>query len=192
MGELIGGAPPGAGRSSATRWAAGWRCRPRCARPSALGGARAWWARRRASRTRTSARAAPARPTRSSPRWMEAPPIEEIVSAGSASRCSTTSRPSSWRRSAPGRLSHAPRDLAALLRTAGQGAIEPVWDRHRVAADAAAGDRRASATTRYAAAARAAGRAGAAGPAPVVPGAGHAPQLERPDAVAAAGRLADS
>lgn len=84
----------------------------------------------------------------------------------------------------PGRLSHDPEDLASLLRSAGQGALEPVWDRIPALATpllAIAGER----DERYAApAGRLAGLA-PRGRAEIVPGGGHAAHLERPDLVGA-------
>ena len=46
---------------------------------------------------------------------------------GSASRCSPTSRDGTGGGQRPGRLTHDPRSLALLLRSAGQGRLEPVW-----------------------------------------------------------------
>ena len=58
---------------------------------------------------------------------------------GSASRCSPTSRTRWWSAQRPGRLSHDPRSLALLLRTAGQGVLAPVWHEPRASRAAAAG-----------------------------------------------------
>ena len=83
----------------------------------------------------------------------------------------------------PGRLSHRPGDLAALLRSAGQGALEPVWERVPSFAAplvAVAGERDA----RYVEAARRLAALAPRGRAAVVPGAGHAAHLERPSLVA--------
>jgi pimeloyl-ACP methyl ester carboxylesterase len=84
----------------------------------------------------------------------------------------------------PGRLSHDPAELARLLRTAGQGAMPPVWDRLPelelpVLCMAGALDET------YVAAARRMASLLPGGTMRTVPGAGHAPQLEKPDAVAA-------
>jgi pimeloyl-ACP methyl ester carboxylesterase len=83
----------------------------------------------------------------------------------------------------PGRLAQRPADLAELLRTAGQGALEPVWD--RVASLpmpllAIAGERDA----RYVAAAERLASLAPRGRAAVVPDAGHAAHLEQPGFVA--------
>ena len=83
----------------------------------------------------------------------------------------------------PGRLSHSPHELARLLRSAGQGALEPVWDRiPAIAAPllAIAGERDSA----YVAAAERLAALAPRGRAAAVPGAGHAAHLERPEAVA--------
>ncbi len=82
-----------------------------------------------------------------------------------------------------GRLTHDPHKLAQLLRSAGQGALEPVWDRLpelRCPVLLMAGelDR-----TYVEAAERMAERIPDAR-VHIVPGAGHAPQLEQPRLVA--------
>jgi 2-succinyl-6-hydroxy-2,4-cyclohexadiene-1-carboxylate synthase len=82
-----------------------------------------------------------------------------------------------------GRLDHDPLDLASLLRTAGQGALAPVWNelpRLSLPVLALAGER----DERYTAAARRIAESVRSGRAATVEHAGHAPQLQRPDAVA--------
>lgn len=83
----------------------------------------------------------------------------------------------------PGRLAHRPDDLAELLRTAGQGAMEPVWDQVpalSVPLLAVAGER----DVRYVEAARRLAALAPRGRTALVPGAGHAAHLERPSLVA--------
>jgi 2-succinyl-6-hydroxy-2,4-cyclohexadiene-1-carboxylate synthase len=83
----------------------------------------------------------------------------------------------------PGRLSHDPAGLADLLRTAGQGALTPVWDRvPAIAAPllAIAGERDPT----YVAAAERLAALAPRGRAATVPDAGHAAHLEQPEAVA--------
>jgi 2-succinyl-6-hydroxy-2,4-cyclohexadiene-1-carboxylate synthase len=83
----------------------------------------------------------------------------------------------------PGRLAQDPRGLALLLRTAGQGALEPVWQQlHSLSIPlmAVAG----SIDERYAEAARRMAGAVPAGRVELVHSAGHAPHLQQPDAVA--------
>ena len=82
-------------------------------------------------------------------------------------------------RQRPGRLSHDPEKLARLLRSAGQGATRPVWDRLGdlrcpVLLTAGEQDRRYATTARRMAERIPRARV------KLVPGAGHAPQLEAP------------
>jgi pimeloyl-ACP methyl ester carboxylesterase len=84
-----------------------------------------------------------------------------------------------WQR--PGRLSHDPRLLAQLLRSAGQGALEPVWDRlHTITCPVllTAGEQ----DRRYGTAARRMAERLPDATVRLVPDAGHAPQLEAPAA----------
>ena len=116
--------------------------------------------------------------------WMERRSIEEVVERWESQPVFDTQPPElrEWQR--PGRLSHDPRLLAELLRSAGQGALPPVWDRLPtltcpVLLTAGEQDRR------YASAA---GRMAAEIPVArvkLIPDAGHAPQLEAPDEFAA-------
>ena len=82
--------------------------------------------------------------------------------------------------------SQDPRSLALLLRTAGQGALEPVWHELDELRAAAAGARRRP--RRALRARRASGwpRPAPDGRAALVEQAGHAAQLQRPEAVAGA------
>jgi 2-succinyl-6-hydroxy-2,4-cyclohexadiene-1-carboxylate synthase len=111
--------------------------------------------------------------------WMERRSIEEVVDRWERQPVFETQPDPlrAWQR--PGRLTHEPRLLAQLLRTAGQGALEPVWHRLKdlhcpVLLTAGEQDRR------YASAARR--MAGELREAKVrlLPDAGHAPQLEAP------------
>jgi 2-succinyl-6-hydroxy-2,4-cyclohexadiene-1-carboxylate synthase len=116
--------------------------------------------------------------------WMERRSIEEVVERWEGQPVFDT-QPSALREmQRPGRMSHDPRLLAELLRSAGQGALPPVWDRLGtltcpVLLTAGEQDRG------YASAA---GRMAAAIPVArvkLVADAGHAPQLEAPDRFAA-------
>ena len=116
--------------------------------------------------------------------WMEERAIEEVVTRWESQPVFATQPLELVAAQRPGRLSHDPRLLARLLRSAGQGALEPVW--HRIAeldlpllAVAGGGDER------YARAARRVAELAPRGRAALVHGAGHAPQLERPREVAA-------
>lgn len=116
--------------------------------------------------------------------WIERSTIEAVVERWEAQPVLATQSPELVAAQRPGRLSHDPKHLAALLRTHGQGAMAPVWDRLAEldlpvlcaagALDATyvdAGRRMASLLPRGAFCA--------------IPGCGHAPQLEDPEAVAA-------
>jgi len=111
--------------------------------------------------------------------WMERRSIEEVVERWERQPVFETQADElhEWQR--PGRLSHDPRLLAELLRTAGQGALEPVWDRLKdlscpVLLTAGEQDRR------YASAARRMAEELREARVRLLPDAGHAPQLEAP------------
>jgi 2-succinyl-6-hydroxy-2,4-cyclohexadiene-1-carboxylate synthase len=115
--------------------------------------------------------------------WIEQRPIEEVVERWETQPVFATQPPDLVAAQRPGRLAHDPAELAHLLRTYGQGAMAPVWDRlpqldlpvlllagardHKYVA---AGERMASLLPNGVFAA--------------VADAGHAPQLEQPEAVA--------
>jgi 2-succinyl-6-hydroxy-2,4-cyclohexadiene-1-carboxylate synthase len=83
-----------------------------------------------------------------------------------------------------GRLAQDPASLASLLRSAGQGALDPVWDRIPslpMPMLALAGER----DERYVAAAHRLAALAPHGRAATIVGAGHAAHLEQPEAVAA-------
>jgi 2-succinyl-6-hydroxy-2,4-cyclohexadiene-1-carboxylate synthase len=116
--------------------------------------------------------------------WMEATPIAGIVAVWERQPLFADQSDSLVEAQRPGRLSHDPRELALLLRTAGQGALEPVWlelDRLELPLLAIAGAR----DERYAEAAERMAAAAPDGRSALVEHAGHAPQLQRPEAVAA-------
>ena len=120
--------------------------------------------------------------------WMETQDIEQIVAVWERQPLFADQSDALVEEQRPGRLAQDPRALALLLRTAGQGALEPVWQelhslRTPVLAIAGALDER------YCDAARRIARSVPDGRAAIVELAGHAPQLQRPDEVAAA--LAD-
>jgi len=117
--------------------------------------------------------------------WIERSSIEDVVARWEVQPVFATQAPELVDAQRPGRLSHEPADLADVLRSFGQGAMPPVWERLPEldlpvlllagALDAKyveAGERMASLLPN--------------GTFAAIPGAGHAPQLENPDAVAAA------
>ena len=117
--------------------------------------------------------------------WIENHTIEEVVERWEAQPVFATQSLELVEAQRPGRLSHKPAELAELLRSAGQGVMPAVWDRLReveVPVLLLAGERDepyVDATLRMASLMGAATQG-------TVPGCGHAPQLEDPDAVAAA------
>lgn len=116
--------------------------------------------------------------------WMETQPIEEIVAVWERQPLFADQSDALVDEQRPGRLAQDPRALALLLRTAGQGALEPVWQQlHTLSVPvlALAG----VLDERYSDAARRIARAVPDGRAAIVELAGHAPQLQQPDAVAA-------
>jgi 2-succinyl-6-hydroxy-2,4-cyclohexadiene-1-carboxylate synthase len=115
--------------------------------------------------------------------WIERHTIEEVVERWERRPVFATQPEELRARQRPGRLSHDPAELARLLRSAGQGATPPVWDRlHELRCPVLliAGE---DDTVYVDAAERMASLIPDARVA-LVAGAGHAPQLERPQLVA--------
>ena len=115
--------------------------------------------------------------------WIERSTIEEVVDRWEAQPVFAAQPPELVTAQRPGRLSHDPTELARLLRLAGQGAMTPVWDRLPeldlpVLCIAGALDET------YVAAGRRMASLLPNGTFRTIPGSGHAPQLEAPDAVA--------
>lgn len=115
--------------------------------------------------------------------WMEAMPIEDIVGLWERQPLFADQSDALVESQRPGRLSQDPRSLALLLRTAGQGVLEPVWHELRalelplLAIAGARDDGYSSAAKRIA---HLAPNARAA----IVEDAGHAAHLQRPEEVA--------
>jgi 2-succinyl-6-hydroxy-2,4-cyclohexadiene-1-carboxylate synthase len=111
--------------------------------------------------------------------WIEGRSIEEVVAFWERLPVFASQPPELVEAQRSGRLGHDPAALARLLRSAGQGAREPVWER---LADlslpllAVAGEHDRD----YAAAARRMAALVPAGEAAIVAGAGHAVHLEQP------------
>jgi 2-succinyl-6-hydroxy-2,4-cyclohexadiene-1-carboxylate synthase len=115
--------------------------------------------------------------------WMEAMPIEDIVGLWERQPLFADQPDALVEAQRPGRLSHDPRSLALLLRTAGQGVLEPVWHELRslelpLLAIAGARD------DGYTRAAKRIASTAPNGRAAIVESACHAAQLQRPDEVA--------
>jgi len=115
--------------------------------------------------------------------WIEAMPIEDIVSLWERQPLFADQSDALVESQRAGRLSQDPRSLALLLRTAGQGVLEPVWHELRdldLPLLAIAGARDEGYTAAAKRIASIAPRARAA----IVENAGHAAHLQRPDEVA--------
>jgi len=111
--------------------------------------------------------------------WIETQPIETVVERWERQPIFATQSSDLVERQRPGRLSHDPKHLATLLRSAGQGAMEPVWDRLgglRIPLLALAGELDSA----YLAHAARLAAAVPEGRSTSIAAAGHAPQLERP------------
>jgi 2-succinyl-6-hydroxy-2,4-cyclohexadiene-1-carboxylate synthase len=115
--------------------------------------------------------------------WMEAAPIEDIVGVWERQPLFADQSEALVEAQRPGRLAQEPRALALILRTAGQGVLEPVWhellflDLPLVAIAGARDEGYVRAAKRIADTAP-------RGRAEIVEEAGHAVQLQRPDEVA--------
>jgi 2-succinyl-6-hydroxy-2,4-cyclohexadiene-1-carboxylate synthase len=113
--------------------------------------------------------------------WMERRSIEEVVERWERQPVFETQTQALRESQRPGRLSHDPELLARLLRSAGQGALEPVWDRLHlldcpVLLTAGVHDRR------YGTAARRMAERIPRARVKLIEDAGHAPHLEQPKA----------
>lgn len=116
-------------------------------------------------------------------RWIETHSIEEVVARWEEQPVFATQSRELVDAQRPGRLSHDPKELAEQLRSTGQGVFEPVWDGLAdltIPVLAIAG----GLDERYATIAVRMAHALPGGRAAIVDGAGHAPQLEQPDAIA--------
>jgi 2-succinyl-6-hydroxy-2,4-cyclohexadiene-1-carboxylate synthase len=112
--------------------------------------------------------------------WMERGSIEQVVERWERQPVFATQPEELRARQRPGRLSHDPEKLAALLRSAGQGARPDVWERLstlRAPVLLTAGEQ----DRRYATAARRMAQQIPDARVRLVKNAGHAPQLEAPD-----------
>jgi 2-succinyl-6-hydroxy-2,4-cyclohexadiene-1-carboxylate synthase len=115
--------------------------------------------------------------------WIEAMPIEDIVALWERQPLFADQSEALVEAQRSGRLSHDPRDLALILRTAGQGALDPVWHELRalelpLLAIAGARDEGYSAAAKRIASSAPNARAA------IVEDAGHAAHLQRPEEVA--------
>ena len=115
--------------------------------------------------------------------WMEAAPIEDIVGVWERQPLFADQSEALIEAQRPGRLAQDPTALAMLLRTAGQGVLEPVWHELlllELPVLAIAGARDEG----YVRAAKRIADMAPRGRAEIVEDAGHAVQLQRPEEVA--------
>jgi 2-succinyl-6-hydroxy-2,4-cyclohexadiene-1-carboxylate synthase len=115
--------------------------------------------------------------------WISSHSIDEVVARWERNPVFASQSESLVDTQRAGRLDHSPADLAGLLRSAGQGACEPIWDRLgelRMPVLALAGENDIT----YRAAAERIAALVPRGSSGVIAGAGHAAHLEAPDAVA--------
>jgi 2-succinyl-6-hydroxy-2,4-cyclohexadiene-1-carboxylate synthase len=115
--------------------------------------------------------------------WMEAAAIEDVVSIWERQPLFADQSDALIEQQREGRLSQEPRELATILRTAGQGSLTSAWfelGRADLPWLALAGAR----DERYTRAAKRIAREAPRARWEVVADAGHAPQLQRPDEVA--------
>ena len=120
--------------------------------------------------------------------WMETQPIEQIVEVWERQPLFADQSEQLLDAQRPGRLRQDPRGLAMLLRTAEQGTLDPLWQ-HLGELDLPVLALTGELDERYRQLARRIAATVPQGTARTVESAGHAPQLQRPDAVA--GLLAD-
>jgi 2-succinyl-6-hydroxy-2,4-cyclohexadiene-1-carboxylate synthase len=115
--------------------------------------------------------------------WIEAAPIEDVVAVWERQPLFADQSDALVEQQRAGRLAQDPRALAMLLRTAGQGVLEPVWANllsFELPLLALAGGRDEG----YASAARKIADTAPNASAQIVEHAGHAPQLQQPGEVA--------
>jgi 2-succinyl-6-hydroxy-2,4-cyclohexadiene-1-carboxylate synthase len=118
---------------------------------------------------------------RSLAEWMEGAAIEAVVDHWESQAVFDTQSDALVAAQRPGRLSHEPLELAAMLRATGQGTLEPLWDRLgdlTIPVLAVAGED----DDKYAAVAARMADALPNGRAALIPGAGHAAHMEQPEA----------
>jgi 2-succinyl-6-hydroxy-2,4-cyclohexadiene-1-carboxylate synthase len=117
--------------------------------------------------------------------WIESHSIDEVVARWERNPVFASQSEELIEAQRPGRLDHDPAGLARLLRSAGQGAMEPVWDRLdqlEMPVLALAGENDST----YRTASERIASLVPHGSSGVIAGAGHAAHLEQPDAVRAA------
>ena len=115
--------------------------------------------------------------------WIEAAPMDDIVALWERQPLFADQSEALVEAQRAGRLAQDPADLARLLRTAGQGVLDPVWHElltFELPVLAIAGDR----DDGYSSAALKIADTAPSARAKIVENAGHAPQLQQPGEVA--------
>ena len=115
--------------------------------------------------------------------WMETAAIEDVVAVWERQPLFADQSDVLVEEQRPGRLTHDPRELASVLRTAGQGVVPVVWEdlhRLRLPVLALAGIR----DERYTSAAKRIAEMAPDASWATIEDSGHAPQLQRPERVA--------
>ena len=115
--------------------------------------------------------------------WIEAAPIEDVVAVWERQPLFADQSDALVERQRTGRLAQDPAALARLLRTAGQGVLEPVWSdllTFELPLLAIAGGRDEG----YVSAAKKSADTAPNAKVRIVENAGHAPQLQQPEEVA--------
>jgi len=115
--------------------------------------------------------------------WIEAAPIDDVVALWERQPLFADQAETLVERQRPGRLAQDPAELASLLRTAGQGVLEPVWHA-LLTLDLPLLAIAGSYDEGYAGAARKIADTAPGASAQIVEAAGHAPQLQQPERVA--------
>ncbi|HYH58082.1 MAG TPA: alpha/beta fold hydrolase [Thermoleophilaceae bacterium] len=115
--------------------------------------------------------------------WIQRKPIADIVAMWETQAAFATQSPELVAAQREGRLSFEPPELAYLLRAFGQGVMPPIWDRLS-ALDVPVLLLTGALDEKYLAAGRRMASLLPRGTLETIPDAGHAPQLEAPEAVA--------
>ena len=115
--------------------------------------------------------------------WIEAAPIDDVVALWERQPLFADQAETLVERQRPGRLAQDPAELASLLRTAGQGVLEPVWHA-LLTLDLPLLAIAGSYDEGYSRAARKIADTAPGASAQIVEAAGHAPQLQQPERVA--------
>jgi len=115
--------------------------------------------------------------------WMDHASIDDVVAVWERQPLFADQSEALVEQQRPGRLSHDPRDLASVLRTAGQGVVPDKWD-ELTGLDLPLLAMTGIRDERYTRAAKRMAEVAPRGEWVTIEDSGHAPQLQRPDRVA--------